>query len=50
MGDNDNPEAKRIKLTQEKGTKREATIDGMHSVADLNGKTRQQIITISVYI
>ena len=50
MADNGNPEPKRIKLTQEKDTKREAAIDDGRSVSDSNGKTRQQTITISVYI
>ena len=50
MAVNGNPEPKRIKLTQEKDTKWEAAIDDGRSVSDSNGKTRQQTITISVYI
>ena len=42
--------SKRIKLTQEEDTKREAAIDDGRSVSDSNGKTRQQTITISVNI
>ena len=50
MAHKDAPELKTIKLTQEEDTKREATIDDGRSVADSNGKTRQQTIIISVYI
>ena len=50
MADNGNPEPKRIKLTQEKDTKREAAIDDGRSVSDSNGKTRHQTIRILVNI
>ena len=45
MSDNDAPESKRIKLTQEEGTKRENPSDNGHSEADSKGKIREQNIT-----
>ena len=39
--------SKRKKLTQEKNTKRENTIDNGLSMADSEGKIRQENITIS---
>ena len=50
MADNDNPEPKRIKLTQEEDTKRDNIIDDGRSMADSRGKIGQQHIAISVYI
>jgi len=45
MSDNDAPESKRIKLTQEEDSKRENPIDNGHSVADSKGKIREPNIT-----
>ena len=46
----DAPQSKRIKLTQDEDTKRENAIDNGRTVANSKGKTRQQTITIIIYI